>query len=109
MRGNFVDLPTDCPQRDERLGWTGDLQVFAPTASFLYDSSGMLRSWLADLAVEQLEDHDGIVPMFVPFLPLLPLPAGGRRRLGRRRRRRPVGALRAHRRRRPARRPVGRR
>ena len=59
MRGNFVDVPTDCPQRDERLGWTGDLQVFAPTASFLYDTAGMLRSWLADLAVEQLEDHDG--------------------------------------------------
>jgi alpha-L-rhamnosidase len=74
MRGNFVDVPTDCPQRDERLGWTGDLQVFAPTASFLFDASGMLRSWLADLAVEQLEDHDGIVPMYVPFLPLLPFP-----------------------------------
>ncbi|CCH87624.1 alpha-L-rhamnosidase A [Modestobacter italicus] len=74
MRGNFLDLPTDCPQRDERLGWTGDLQVFAPTASFLYDTTGMLRSWLADLAVEQLEDHDGIVPMYVPFLPLLPFP-----------------------------------
>ena len=42
MRGNFVDIPTDCPQRDERLGWTGDIQVFAPTASFLYDCSGML-------------------------------------------------------------------
>jgi len=74
MRGNFVDLPTDCPQRDERLGWTGDLQVFAPTASFLYDTTGMLRSWLADLAVEQLADHDGIVPMYVPFLELLPFP-----------------------------------
>ena len=37
MRGNFVDIPTDCPQRDERLGWTGDIQVFAPTAAFLYD------------------------------------------------------------------------
>ena len=74
MRGNFVDVPTDCPQRDERLGWTGDLQVFAPTASFLFDTSGMLRSWLADLAVEQLRDHDGIVPMFVPFLALMPFP-----------------------------------
>ena len=42
MRGNFVDLPTDCPQRDERLGWTGDIQVFAPTAAFLYDCTGML-------------------------------------------------------------------
>ena len=77
MRGNFVDLPTDCPQRDERLGWTGDLQVFAPTASFLFDTAGMLRSWLADLAVEQLEDHDGdradvraVPPAQLPFPPL---------------------------------------
>ena len=53
MRGNFLDVPTDCPQRDERLGWTGDLQVFSPTASFLYDVSGFLQSWLKDLAVEQ--------------------------------------------------------
>ena len=37
MRGNFLDVPTDCPQRDERLGWTGDIQVFSPTACFLYD------------------------------------------------------------------------
>ena len=74
MRGNFLDVPTDCPQRDERLGWTGDLQVFAPTASFLYDTAGMLRSWLTDLAVEQLVDHGGIVPMYVPFVELLPFP-----------------------------------
>jgi alpha-L-rhamnosidase len=74
MRGNFLDVPTDCPQRDERLGWTGDLQVFAPTASFLYDTAGMLRSWLSDLAVEQLEDHGGVVPMYVPFVELLPFP-----------------------------------
>jgi alpha-L-rhamnosidase len=73
MRGNVVDVPTDCPQRDERLGWTGDLQVIAPTAAFLYDAAGMLRSWLADLAVEQAE-HGGIVPIFVPFLDLLPFP-----------------------------------
>ncbi|MEI5519728.1 glycoside hydrolase family 78 protein [Streptomyces brasiliscabiei] len=64
MRGNFLDVPTDCPQRDERLGWTGDIQVFAPTASFLYDSSGFLGSWLADLAAEQGEN--GIVPFVVP-------------------------------------------
>ncbi|MFF2327154.1 MULTISPECIES: family 78 glycoside hydrolase catalytic domain [unclassified Streptomyces] len=67
MRGNFVDLPTDCPQRDERLGWTGDLQVFAPTASFLYDCAGMLDSWLADVAAEQLPD--GTVPWYVPVIP----------------------------------------
>ncbi len=64
MRGNFVDVPTDCPQRDERLGWTGDLQVFAPTASFLYDSAGFLTSWLRDLESEQR--RLGGVPMIVP-------------------------------------------
>ncbi|WP_082978949.1 family 78 glycoside hydrolase catalytic domain [Arthrobacter sp. B6] len=64
VRGNFVDVPTDCPQRDERLGWTGDIQVFAPTASFLFDSAGFLRSWLADLAAEQLPD--GSVPHVIP-------------------------------------------
>jgi alpha-L-rhamnosidase len=64
MRGNFVDIPTDCPQRDERLGWTGDIQVFAPTATFLFDSTGFLSSWLADVAAEQLED--GSVPHVVP-------------------------------------------
>ncbi len=64
MRGNFVDVPTDCPQRDERLGWTGDIQVFSPTASFLFDSAGFLTSWLADLAVEQADD--GVVGWIVP-------------------------------------------
>ncbi len=71
MRGNFLDVPTDCPQRDERLGWTGDIQVFAPTASFLYDSAGFLESWLADLAFEQM-DAGGNVPFFVPSLGILP-------------------------------------
>lgn len=67
MRGNFVDIPTDCPQRDERLGWTGDIQVFAPTASFLYDVTGMLDSWLTDVGAEQLPD--GTVPWYVPVIP----------------------------------------
>ncbi|WP_394552048.1 family 78 glycoside hydrolase catalytic domain [Agromyces sp. MMS24-JH15] len=66
MRDNFVDLPTDCPQRDERLGWTGDIQVFAPTAAFLYDSTGVLRNWLRDLAAEQAAM--GSVPNFVPWI-----------------------------------------
>ena len=65
MRGNFLDVPTDCPQRDERLGWTGDVQVFAPTASFLYDTAGFLASWLADLRVEQ-RARGGRVPSVVP-------------------------------------------
>lgn len=64
MRGNFLDIPTDCPQRDERLGWTGDIQVFSPTACFLYDTAGFLSSWLADLAAEQ--DPSGAVPFVVP-------------------------------------------
>ncbi len=77
MRGNFFSLPTDCPQRDERLGWTGDIQVFAPTASFLYQCAGFLTSWLADLAAEQGED--GMVPYVVPnILPAsLPRDIGG--------------------------------
>ena len=69
MRGNFVGLPTDCPQRDERLGWTGDIQVFAPSASFLYDCSGLLANWLRDLAIEQDKLGDGTVPWYVPVIP----------------------------------------
>jgi len=65
MRGNFLDIPTDCPQRDERLGWTGDLEVFSPTASYLYDASGFLQSWLRDLAVEQRKSG-GAVPPVIP-------------------------------------------
>jgi alpha-L-rhamnosidase len=64
-RGNLLDLPTDCPQRDERLGWTGDIAVFAPTAAFLFDVRGFLRDWLADLAAEQ-RAADGMVPFVVP-------------------------------------------
>ncbi len=72
MRGNFVDVPTDCPQRDERLGWTGDLRgVRARPRPSSTTPSGMLRSWLADLAVEQVE-NDGVVPIFVPFPPIQP-------------------------------------
>ena len=64
LRGNFVDLPTDCPQRDERLGWTGDIAVFAPTAAFLYDVNAFLQDWLVDLALEQTAT--GYVPIVVP-------------------------------------------
>src|SRR5579884_316850 len=75
MRGNFLSIPTDCPQRDERLGWTGDIQVFAPTACFLYDCAGFLTSWLADLAAEQ-DAAKGVVPFVVPnILPMPPIPA----------------------------------
>ncbi len=73
MRGNFLDIPTDCPQRDERLGWTGDIQVFAPTACFLYDVAGFLQSWLQDVAADQVA---GVVPFVVPnVIPGPPRPA----------------------------------
>jgi alpha-L-rhamnosidase len=75
LRGNFLDLPTDCPQRDERLGWTGDIAVFAPTAAFLYDVKGFLQDWLLDLAAEQ-KAADGLVPITVPdALKYCPQPA----------------------------------
>ncbi|RKS75471.1 alpha-L-rhamnosidase [Motilibacter peucedani] len=66
MRGNFLTVPTDCPQRDERLGWTGDLQVFAPTASFLYDSAASITDWLRDVCAET--GSDGLVPLYVPHV-----------------------------------------
>jgi alpha-L-rhamnosidase len=65
MRGNFVDLPTDCPQRDERMGYVGDLAAFAPTAVFLYDVETFLRDWFRDLNVEQ-RIQGGQVPLTVP-------------------------------------------
>jgi alpha-L-rhamnosidase len=64
MRDNFVGVPTDCPQRDERLGWTGDINAFGPSAAFLYDVRGVLGSWLKDLAAEQ--KAAGFVPWVVP-------------------------------------------
>jgi alpha-L-rhamnosidase len=64
-RGNFLDVPTDCPQRDERLGWTGDIAVFARTAAYLFDVKDFLRDWLADLAAEQ-RAADGMVSFVVP-------------------------------------------
>jgi len=63
-RGNFLDIPTDCPQRDERLGWTGDLQVFASTAAFNVDSAAFLRKWLNDAVLDQQDD--GGIPNVVP-------------------------------------------
>ena len=56
QRGNFVDVPTDCPQRDERLGWTGDAQAFIQTACLNFDVSRFFEKWLADLAADQYED-----------------------------------------------------
>lgn len=62
---NTISIPTDCPQRDERLGWTGDIQVFAPTLNVLFDSSGFLKSWLRDVYVDQ-KALGGNVPVTVP-------------------------------------------
>ncbi|QSE85227.1 family 78 glycoside hydrolase catalytic domain [Rhodococcus koreensis] len=64
-RGNFLDLPTDCPQRDERLGWTGDISVFTPTGAFLFDVKNFLRDWFRDLDAEQ-RAADGQVAYVVP-------------------------------------------
>ena len=75
QKGNFVDVPTDCPQRDERLGWTGDAQVFIRTACMNYDTEKFYTKWLADMAADQGED--GRVGHVIPdllsrSLPVLP-------------------------------------
>lgn len=63
-KSNFVDIPTDCPQRDERMGWTGDIAVFAPTACSTFDMGRFLRSWLRDVRAEQY--RTGGIPVTVP-------------------------------------------
>ena len=64
QRGNFVDIPTDCPQRDERLGWTGDFNAFCRTATYNYDIRLFTKKWLADLRNDQ--KADGEIPFFAP-------------------------------------------
>jgi len=64
QRANFIEVPTDCPQRDERLGWTGDAQVFAGTACYLADAHDFFRKWVRDLMADQRED--GAVPHVSP-------------------------------------------
>lgn len=66
QKGNFLDVPTDCPQRDERLGWTGDAQVFVRTACLNYDVEKFFTKWLADLASDQHDD--GYVGHVIPDL-----------------------------------------
>jgi alpha-L-rhamnosidase len=64
QKGNFLDVPTDCPQRDERLGWTGDAQVFAPTAAFNFNVAPFYTKWMKDVAADQ--GPDGKVNHVVP-------------------------------------------
>ncbi|WP_159871808.1 MULTISPECIES: alpha-L-rhamnosidase [unclassified Raoultella] len=64
QRGNFVDVPTDCPQRDERLGWTGDAHIFIRTAAYNYDVRRFFKKWLRSLAADQ--KSNGTVPMVIP-------------------------------------------
>lgn len=64
QKGNFLDVPTDCPQRDERLGWTGDAQAFARTAAFNFNVAPFFTKWLADLAADQKQN--GAIPHVIP-------------------------------------------
>lgn len=66
QRGNVLSVPTDCPQRDERLGWTGDIAAYAASASFPFDTADFLDSWLRDLRLETEHAPDGAVPFVVP-------------------------------------------
>jgi alpha-L-rhamnosidase len=68
QRGNFLAVPTDCPQRDERLGWTGDIAAFAATSAFQFDVADFLHNWLLDLAAETAANPDGWVPFVIPDL-----------------------------------------
>ena len=64
MKGNFLDIPTDCPQRDERMGWTGDAQIFCRTSCYLMNTYAFFRKWLKDVAADQTPE--GGVPHVVP-------------------------------------------
>ena len=66
QKGNFLSVPTDCPQRDERLGWTGDAEVFAPTASINMETAGFYTKWLGDMAADQLPN--GVIPTVIPYV-----------------------------------------
>lgn len=64
QKGNFLDVPTDCPQRDERLGWTGDAQVFSRTAAYNFNVNQFFAKWLKDVAADQ--EESGVVPVVIP-------------------------------------------
>lgn len=67
QKSNFLDVPTDCPQRDERLGWTGDADVFSNTAALNMDSFAFFKKYMKDVAIEQY-NHDGMVTMYAPAM-----------------------------------------
>src|SRR5699024_5019956 len=75
QRGNFLAVPTDCPQRDERLGWTGDIAAYAATAAYQFDVSDFLHNWLLDVHAEASLPPLSFVPFVVPDI--LKLRAGG--------------------------------
>ncbi|HSB00704.1 MAG TPA: family 78 glycoside hydrolase catalytic domain [Anaerolineales bacterium] len=75
QKGNFVDVPTDCPQRDERLGWTGDAQVFIRTAAFNRNVAGFFTKWTRDL--EDAQYPNGAYPSVAPNLPAWSIGEGG--------------------------------
>ena len=64
QKGNFLDVPTDCPQRDERLGWTGDAQVFSMTAGYNFNVAAFYTKWMKDVAADQLDN--GVIPHVIP-------------------------------------------
>ncbi|MBO5261417.1 MAG: family 78 glycoside hydrolase catalytic domain [Clostridia bacterium] len=64
QKGNFLDIPTDCPQRDERMGWTGDAQVFIRTASYNYNVNKFFTKWIEDMCFDQ--NPDGSIPFIIP-------------------------------------------
>ncbi|MBT2474661.1 family 78 glycoside hydrolase catalytic domain [Microbacterium sp. ISL-103] len=66
QKGNFLSVPTDCPQRDERLGWTGDLSAYAASANFQFDTADFLDGWLRDLLEETRHTDGQVVPLIVP-------------------------------------------
>jgi alpha-L-rhamnosidase len=75
LKGNYVDIPTDCPQRDERMGWTGDAQIFFPTATFIADVSAFFTKWMVDLSDAQ--NKEGVYPGVAPHVEGIPHGAAG--------------------------------
>jgi alpha-L-rhamnosidase len=75
QKGNFLEVPTDCPQRDERLGWTGDAQVFIRTAGFFMDVHGFFRKWFLDM--RDAQEPGGEIPAIIPQTGSFSLPGDG--------------------------------